>query len=137
MTISASGTGRIGHVVLVEDEPDVRHILKTTLERCAHLRVSTASCGETGLALIKDQHPDAVVLDYALPKVTGSEVLTEIKSSSYLADIPVFVMTGNRHVETCLDLGAEEIFYKPFDVLVLAERLSKACRVNAEPRTQS
>jgi CheY-like chemotaxis protein len=76
-----------------------------------HLARSKAPSGPT--------KPDLIVLDLGLPKVTGFEVLRQIKADAELQTIPVVVLSTSSHAadrERCLQLGAHQYLTKAFDV---------------------
>lgn len=83
-------------ILLIDDEGIVRGALKAVLSQQGH-DVSIASSGSVGLASLKQQTPDLVILDRDLPGMTGSQVLEEIRKIS--PAVRVIVLTGNPYAK--------------------------------------
>jgi DNA-binding response OmpR family regulator len=101
-------------ILVCDDEPPLRELVRAILgDRFAYVEVSD---GESALAQTRDVRPDLVILDVMLPRRNGLEVLTEIRRSPELADIPVVVVTAWTHAESsALAAGANRVLGKPFD----------------------
>jgi DNA-binding response OmpR family regulator len=100
-------------VLVVEDERDIREVLRRYLER-AGLSVLTTGTGAEAIRMLTSAPPDLVVLDLGLPDVDGTEVLREIHSAGHP---PVVVLTARSTVEDRihgLQLGADDYVTKPF-----------------------
>jgi len=109
-------------VLVVDDDEQVRRIVAWQLE-AEGFAVDEAADGEQALTAIEAQAPDVVVLDLALPRLGGLDVLSRLRRTSA---IPVIVLTG-RGGETDrvvgLDLGADDYLVKPFSPRELAARV--------------
>jgi DNA-binding response OmpR family regulator len=100
-------------VLVVEDERDIREVLRRYLER-AGLSVLTTGTGSEAIRLLSSAPPDLVVLDLGLPDVDGNDVLREIQIAGHP---PVVVLTARSTVEDRihgLELGADDYVTKPF-----------------------
>lgn len=98
-------------VLVVEDERDIREVLRRYLER-AGLAVVTAETGAEALDLILTAVPDLVLLDLGLPDIDGTEVLRQAAGRA-----PVIVLTARASVDERihgLQLGADDYVVKPF-----------------------
>jgi PAS domain S-box-containing protein len=84
-----------GSVLVVDDEEPVRTLVRATLE-AAHVVVREAEDGEAALREVQAHHPDAIVLDLAMPRVDGFEVLERLKADPNTRAIPVVVLTALR-----------------------------------------
>jgi len=82
------------HVLVVDDEPDVRRYLQAILED-AGFTVTCAEDGEAALELIKASPPDFISLDLLMPKKSGHRLLYELKRNKSWAKIPVLVVTAH------------------------------------------
>jgi DNA-binding response OmpR family regulator len=82
-----------GSVLIVEDDADLREMLRTAL-RLAGFKVDEAADGLAALAHLDTHKPDAVVLDLGLPGFSGETVLGEIRAQMTTCDIPVVVVSG-------------------------------------------
>jgi DNA-binding response OmpR family regulator len=100
-------------VLVVEDERDIRELLRRYLER-AGFTVLTTGGGAEALELMSRGAADLLLLDLGLPDIDGTEILTELRSSS---TTPVVVLTARSDVSdriAGLELGADDYVTKPF-----------------------
>ncbi len=100
-------------VLVVEDEREIRELLRRYLER-AGLAVLTTGSGAEAVSLLATSAPDLVVLDLGLPDVAGLEVLREARDGRR---VPVLVLTARSTVDDRirgLELGADDYVTKPF-----------------------
>jgi DNA-binding response OmpR family regulator len=100
-------------VLVVEDERDIREVLRRYLER-AGLSVLSTGTGAEAIRLLGSAPPDLVVLDLGLPDVDGTDVLREIRAAGHP---PVIVLTARSTLEDRihgLELGADDYVTKPF-----------------------
>jgi DNA-binding response OmpR family regulator len=98
-------------VLVVEDERDIREVLRRFLERAGH-SVLTARTGAEGLRLIDRSEVDLVLLDLGLPDIDGIDILREVSDR-----LPVVVLTARSDTQdriTGLRLGADDYIVKPF-----------------------
>ena len=83
-------------ILLVDDSKFLRLVTERALARAGY-EVSTAADGESALAIAREKHPDVILLDMLLPKITGPDVLKALKSDPATAGIAVVVLTGLSH----------------------------------------
>ncbi len=116
-------------ILVLDDEPKIQGILKGRLEMDGH-EVFTAESGEGGLALIGQHQPQLVLLDLSLKgKLSGREVLAEVKKTS--PQVHVVVVTGYVEAESeeFQQLGAAGLLKKPLnlaDLDAIVQRLSNS-----------
>ncbi len=119
------------HVLVVEDDPSVRDVVRRYLERDGR-RVSTAPDGESGLRLAADDTPDLVVLDLMLPGIDGLSVCArmreEIRRDPPIAIIMLTALSEEDDRLTGLSLGADDYVTKPFSPRELALRVGSVLR---------
>jgi CheY-like chemotaxis protein len=97
-------------ILIIEDEPVFRLIYRGVLQNSGY-KVLEAGDGLAGWNMVKEQKPDLVLLDLILPKMSGHEVLHNIRSEAATKDIPVVifsVMGQEKDVERSFALGANE-----------------------------
>jgi two-component system, OmpR family, KDP operon response regulator KdpE len=114
-------------VLLVEDEPQMRRFLRTTL-RAHECQVVEAGTAREALVQAAGRNPDLILLDLGLPDGDGLEVARQIRRS---ARTPIIVLSarGQEHDKvTALDLGADDYLTKPFGVQELLARVRVALR---------
>jgi type II secretory ATPase GspE/PulE/Tfp pilus assembly ATPase PilB-like protein/CheY-like chemotaxis protein len=120
-----SGRGRGAKVLLVEDEEQLRRVMKDLLEREGYI-VSEARDGVQALDEVDRHAPDIIVLDLNLPGLDGYSVLQQLRSRPATRDIPVMVLTakGDEDNEVrVFELGADDFITKPFRARALSARL--------------
>ena len=120
-------------VLVVEDERDIREVLRRYLER-AGLSVLTTGTGAEAIMLLTSAPPDLVVLDLGLPDVDGTGVLREIQAAGHP---PVLVLTARSTVDDRihgLQLGADDYVTKPFSPAEVVLRVQAVLnRTGAKP----
>jgi len=114
-------------VLVVEDDPRIAQIVQDYL-RHAGFAVAMADDGASALALVRDRHPDLVVLDLGLPRVDGIEVAKTLRREG---DVPIVMLTAR--VEESdrllgLELGADDYLTKPFSPRELVARVKAVLR---------
>ena len=120
---------RDGHisVLVIEDEADIRQLLRTLLEREGYT-VAEALEGRDGVRQFHQSHPDIVILDVGLPDLDGWQVLERIRDMS---DVPVLMLTAlgtERDKVRGLNSGADDYLTKPFSRVELLARLQAVGR---------
>jgi CheY-like chemotaxis protein len=119
------GRGRGSCVLLVEDEDQLRRVMKDLLEREGYI-VAEARDGVQALDQVDRFAPDVIILDLNLPGLDGYGVLTQLRSRPATRDIPVMVLTakGDEDNEVrVFELGADDFITKPFRARALSARL--------------
>jgi len=115
-------------ILIVDDDADVRDIVAFKLGRLGY-EVITASDGATGLEAVNQLRPDLVLLDWAMPKLTGIEVCRKIRDKSEHADTPVILLTARTRdcdIRIGFDAGVNDYIVKPFSPSELATRIEAA-----------
>jgi two-component system KDP operon response regulator KdpE len=114
-------------ILVIEDDPQTRRLLKTNL--CNRgWRVAEAENGKDGLALVKSDSPDLVILDLGLPDMDGISVTKRLRQ---LSDLPVLVLSARSQEQNkimALDAGADDYLTKPFSTGELHARLQALLR---------
>jgi len=114
-------------VLLVDDDPKIRDLLRVYVEREGH-RALFAADGEGALDVALRQRPDLVLLDVMLPGLDGFEVCRRIRDSS---DVPILLLTarsGEGDKVIGLDMGADDYVVKPFSPRELMARVRALLR---------
>jgi two-component system KDP operon response regulator KdpE len=122
----------VSKVLVVDDEPQIRRALRTSLEAHGY-EVATVSTGAEGVLGAAELAPELVLLDLGLPDMEGTEVIRRIRAFS---DVPVIVLSvreGQAVKVAALDAGADDYVTKPFGMEELLARARAAVRrVTAE-----
>lgn len=122
---SSRQAGRGGHLLVVDDNAMNRDMLSRRLKRQGYT-VEVAENGREALAMIKTHAFDLVLLDIMMPEMNGFEVLEHVKADSSLAYLPVIMVSAVDDIESvvrCVELGAEDYLFKPFNPVLLRARL--------------
>jgi signal transduction histidine kinase/CheY-like chemotaxis protein len=105
-----AGSGPL--VLIVDDDPRSAELAGLAAAELG-CRVLTAASGEDGLALARDAHPSAVLLDVDLPQMSGYQVLDRLRTSPETSQIPVLMVSVSSERARSLELGAMEHLTKP------------------------
>jgi PAS domain S-box-containing protein len=120
----AAGRGRAGTVLVIDDDPAARDLMKRFLVREGFHAV-VADNGEEGLKLAREVHPNAITLDVMMPKMDGWAVLQQLKADPALRETPVIMVTIVDDKNLGYTLGAAEYITKPVDREHLGRILAK------------
>ena len=117
-------------ILLVEDEHDIRELLKFHLER-ENLAVEACEKGEDALAALKTHGVSLVLLDLMLPGIDGLEVCRRLKAQPETREIPIIMLTAKdseADIVAGLEMGAADYVCKPFSPRVLMARIRAVLR---------
>ena len=114
-------------ILVVDDEPQIRRFLRTTLSAHGY-RVIEASCGRDALGLTATEQPALVLLDLGLPDIDGLEVIHRLREWSTVPIIVVSVRGQESEKIAALDHGADDYVTKPFGMGELLARMRAALR---------
>jgi CheY-like chemotaxis protein len=116
------------HILLVDDEDDIREVASISLEAIGGWRVSSASSGIEGIAKAISERPDAILLDVMMPGIDGPTTFGRLQAQPATREIPVILLTAKaqgadlRHFE---ELGVAGVLTKPFDPMSLPGRVAE------------
>jgi response regulator RpfG family c-di-GMP phosphodiesterase len=108
-------------LLLVDDDAAFRELLRTTFE-IVDVEVEEAGSAEDALTVIGQRRPDAIVLDFRLPGMTGAELCRRVKADEATVDIAIVILSGSADETAQVnDSGADAFLRKPFSPLELLE----------------
>jgi DNA-binding response OmpR family regulator len=104
-------------VVLIDDDPDLRQLIKLTME--------FAGDGKAGIALTQQVQPDVVVADLMMPGMDGYEVCRRLRTDPATAGIPTILLTARKEIDEVrlAEAGAAGVLFKPFEPDDLTARI--------------
>ncbi|WP_323180199.1 response regulator transcription factor [Streptomyces sp. NBC_00893] len=134
-TPPSHSSGRPDHLLVVDDEPTVRELLRTAL-RYTGFHVDAAATGQEALDLAARRTPDLVLLDVMLPDMEGFEVIRRLRAQPRArpgrgGDVPVLFVTARDDLQDRLHglrLGGDDYVTKPFDLEELIARIHAVLR---------
>ncbi len=119
------------NVLCIDDEPGVVELISLILKP-QNYQVRGATSGREGLAAMREEPPDAVLLDIMMPEMDGWEVFQEMQQDSVLKDIPVIIVTArNSSFEEIIArerAGVSDYVTKPFVPNDLRQSLAKVIK---------
>ena len=125
-------------ILLVDDEPALRELLRATFEG-ADVTVDEAASGAEAEARVRRRRPDVIVLDLRMPGMSGVELCERLKANERTKSIPIVLLTGADPEEArrAQRAGAQALVRKPFsplDLLTVVERVAGRSPVPRKPR---
>lgn len=117
----------MAHILVAEDERDIRELIKFTLEAAGH-DITTVANGEDAVNTAREVLPDLVMTDVRMPKMTGYEACKAIKADPATEHIPVVILSAkgqDEEVDAGRDAGADEYIQKPFAPPDLMQRVAE------------
>jgi two-component system, OmpR family, KDP operon response regulator KdpE len=120
------------NILVVDDEPQITRVLKTTLSSQGY-GVRTASDGEEALLSLKEWTPDLIITDLRMPNLGGLELCRQVRAKCRIPIIVLSVKGEERTKVDALDAGADDYVTKPFSVNELLARVRATLRRAAAP----
>ncbi|MEJ5259507.1 MAG: response regulator [Anaerohalosphaeraceae bacterium] len=122
---------RLPLVLVVDDNPQNLELILACLED-VECRTISATDGFTALELVKTEHPDLVLLDVMMPKISGFEVCRRIKSNPETEEIPVIMVTALNElgdIERAIQSGTDDFLSKPINKWELVVRVRTMLKI--------
>lgn len=125
-----TGEGEDGRplIVVADNDEDILSLVSFRLGRAGY-RVLTAPDGARALELIVDHKPDLAVLDVRMPRLTGIDVIREVRANESLRELPMVLLSAgvqDENIASGLDAGADDYMKKPFSPQDLLARVQAA-----------
>ena len=103
------------HILVVDDDPDIRHILRERLESYGYL-VEPAADGSAAIDKMEHLTLSGIFLDIRMPGMDGIQVLAQFRAHSLTIPVVIVTAAGSRELEnSSLQAGAQACLFKPFD----------------------
>jgi two-component system, OmpR family, KDP operon response regulator KdpE len=133
-----AGPTNKGNILVVDDEPQITRVLKTTLSSHGY-GTRTAGDGDEALQVMQDWCPDLIITDLRMPNMDGLELCRRVREKSRIPIIVLSVKGEERTKVEALDAGADDYVTKPFNINELLARVRAALRrakAKEEPESQ-
>lgn len=117
-------------VLVVEDDPAIQELIRFTLEK-AGMKAAVAASAEEALAALKAALPDAVLIDWMLPKMSGLALARQLRESARTEKLPLIMVTARGEEAdrvAGLEQGADDYLVKPFSPRELLARIQAVLR---------
>ncbi|MEW5855376.1 MAG: response regulator [Myxococcota bacterium] len=122
-------------VLVVDDQEDIREVVRMSLESLREVRVFTACNGVEGVQLARTVRPVAILLDWSMPEMDGPTALRTLRQQGETRDIPVVALTARPDEMKSVD-GLRGVIAKPFDAALLPAQMEEILGwpLGSEPR---
>ena len=115
-------------VLVADDTPSVRHLLRAMLTRAVACEVLEAETGRAALELARAEQPFVVVLDLDMPEMNGLEVCAALRTDAATREMTIFMFTGGGEADVhgyAMAAGVDGFFEKPDGVRELCETVAR------------
>jgi CheY-like chemotaxis protein len=114
-------------ILIAEDEPDIRDLIKFTLTFAGYEVVAVGN-GADAVTRARSERPDLVLMDVRMPRMTGYEACALMKADPQISNIPVVFLSAKgqeSEIQSGFDAGAADYLLKPFAPMELTERVGE------------
>lgn len=121
-------------ILVVDDDEELVELIVDVLQRDGRFEVRSVNNGFDAGMMVKEYHPDLIVLDIMLPDINGKEVCQRVRSDSTMDDVRIICISGMIEADKVEDLkaaGANDFLQKPFEVETLVDRICHSLDVEA------
>jgi class 3 adenylate cyclase len=134
--IRTVGTGPVGsnvqgRILIVDDNPSNRELLGRQLMRAGHT-ITEAEGGHAALGKLESETFDLILLDLMMPDISGYAVLCRLKAEPATSEIPVIMISALDDLDSvirCIEAGAVDYLFKPFDATLLRARIGSSMEI--------
>jgi excisionase family DNA binding protein len=113
-------------ILVVDDDQELVDLIVDVLEKDGRFEVRSVNNGFDAGMMVKEYHPDLLVLDVMLPDINGREVCQRVRSDKTMDDVKIICISGmieNDKIEDLKAAGANDFLHKPFEVEMLIDRI--------------
>ena len=118
-------------ILVLDDDPDIGTMIKMMLEYKGY-SVTVSERAEQAHEILKNDEFDLIIMDMLLSGVNGTDLCSEFKKDSSIADIPIIMISAHPNAkDICLQAGADEFISKPFDMHDILSKIDRL--INNQP----
>ncbi len=128
------GGSTMPSVLVVDDEPVIRELVRTVLSRDGRFRLMMAGDGEEAVSLAREHRPTLILLDVRMPRMSGVEACRLLRDDPATASTIIVMLTAmgqDEDVRVGYEAGADDYFVKPFKPSELLQRVQDALKLAA------
>jgi excisionase family DNA binding protein len=121
-------------ILVVDDDAELVELITDVLDKDGRFEVRSVNNGFDAGMMVKEYHPDLIVLDVMLPDINGKEVCQRVRSDPTMDDVKIICISGMVEQDKIEDLrtsGADDFLQKPFEVDQLVDRICQLLEVEA------
>ena len=115
-------------ILIVDDFATMRRIMKNILKQIGFSNIIEADDGTTAMEELKKTPVDLIISDWNMPKMTGLDLLKNVRGSDALKDVPFLMVTAEAQKQNVIDAvqaGVTNYVVKPFTAEAISEKLEK------------
>ncbi len=121
-------------ILLIDDEDEIKSLMSNYLIRSQveQDRIVTASDGKEALSKIQNQDFGLIIVDILMPRMSGLQLIKELKMRKKYKDIPVLIISGTidaENVKSAISMGVSNIIVKPFTYNIFLEKVGRTLGV--------
>jgi excisionase family DNA binding protein len=121
-------------VLVVDDDHDLVELIVSVLQDDGRFETKVANNGFEAGMMVKEYHPDLIVLDVMLPDINGKEVCVRVRNDDSLENVKIICISGMVEREKISELresGADDFLQKPFETDILVNRMCRLLEVES------
>ncbi len=122
-------------ILIVDDDPDIREATQLCLEITGQWEVLKAANGPDGIAIARQEKPDAILLDMMLPGMDGLTILQRLRENPETRQIPIVILTAKAqsHEQQYFgQLKVASVITKPYDPLTISDQIATALTASVD-----
>ena len=119
-------------ILVVDDDLELVELITDVLDRDGRFEVRSVNNGFDAGMMVKEYHPDLIVLDVMLPDINGKEVCQRVRTDPTMDDVKIICISGMVEQDRIEDLrasGADDFMQKPFEVDQLVDRICQLLEI--------
>jgi excisionase family DNA binding protein len=121
-------------ILVVDDDRELVELITDVLEKDGRFEVRTVNNGFDAGMMVKEYHPDLIVLDVMLPDINGKEVCQRVRSDKSMDDVRIICISGmveSNKIDELRLAGANDFMQKPFEIDRLVDRICQLLDIEA------
>lgn len=119
-------------ILVVDDDPQIRRLIKVTLQSKFNFEIIEAENGYTALQKIETEKPFLVILDIMMPELNGIELIEKLKTNEETKDVPVIICSAVNDRARVVELfskGVADYIVKPINPIILANKITQYIKI--------